>query len=59
MDSWTADIWNSNEDECKRTLNEPGNWEKVIKFYCMLLCKMSVRLRMKNENHFNLFHIYL
>lgn len=29
MDTWTADIWNGNEEECKRTLNEPGNWEKV------------------------------
>ncbi|CAI6363991.1 unnamed protein product [Macrosiphum euphorbiae] len=29
MDTWTADIWNNNEEECKRILNEPGNWEKV------------------------------
>ncbi|KAL5236097.1 hypothetical protein ACI65C_003507 [Semiaphis heraclei] len=29
MDTWTADIWNDNEEECKRILNEPGNWEKV------------------------------
>uniref|UniRef100_A0A2S2P4D9 Mini-chromosome maintenance complex-binding protein n=1 Tax=Schizaphis graminum TaxID=13262 RepID=A0A2S2P4D9_SCHGA len=29
MDTWTADIWNDNEDDCKKTLNEPGNWEKV------------------------------
>ncbi|XP_027852654.2 mini-chromosome maintenance complex-binding protein [Aphis gossypii] len=29
MDTWTADIWNENEGECKKTLNEPGNWEKI------------------------------
>lgn len=32
MDTWTADIWNSNVDECMRTLSEPGNWEKVPLF---------------------------
>ncbi|XP_025208008.1 mini-chromosome maintenance complex-binding protein [Melanaphis sacchari] len=32
MDTWTADIWNDNEDECKKTLNGPGNWEKVPLF---------------------------
>lgn len=31
MDKWTPDFWIANESECKKTLLEPGNWEKVTK----------------------------
>lgn len=30
MDKWTPKFWTENENECKKTLMEPGNWEKVI-----------------------------
>lgn len=32
MDKWTSDFWIANENECKKTLMEPGSWEKVIHF---------------------------
>jgi len=44
MDTWTADIWNDNEDECKKTLNEPGNWEKVIEIDSLSILKIIVYL---------------
>lgn len=49
MDMWTADIWNSNEEECKRILNEPGNWEKVMKIDFLSNCKICVGLLMKTK----------
>jgi len=42
MDTWTADIWNGNEEECKRILSEPGNWEKVMEIDCLSICKICV-----------------
>lgn len=33
MNTWTKDFWVANADECKKTLMEPGNWEKVIQTY--------------------------
>lgn len=44
MDSWTANIWNDNEDECKKTLNELGNWEKVIEIDSLSILKIIVYL---------------
>jgi len=50
MDTWTADIWNGNEEECKRILNEPGNWEKVIEIDCLSIYNICLRLLMKTKN---------
>jgi len=54
MDTWTADIWNGDEAKCKRILNEPGNWEKVMEIDWLSICKICIP-EFINENEVHAF----